>query len=43
MKKLNPRGFAHHLVLVVVVLAAAIGGTYYLVASNAQATATPAG
>lgn len=36
MKKLNPRGFAHHLVLVVVVLAAAIGGTYYLVASHAQ-------
>ena len=36
MKKLNPRGFAHHLVLVVIVLAAAIGGTYYLVASHAQ-------
>lgn len=36
IKKLNPLGFSHHLVLVVIVLASAIGGTYYLVASHAD-------
>ncbi|GEM_PF-6870975 len=35
-KNLNARGFSHHFVMAFIVLAAAIGGTYYLVASHAQ-------
>jgi hypothetical protein len=39
-KKLDARGFAHHLILVAVVLVVAVGGTYYLVDSHADTCPT---
>lgn len=40
IKKLDARGFSHHFVMALVVLICAIGGTYYLVASHADSTAS---
>src|SRR6202021_3898403 len=34
--KLNSKGIAHHVALIIVVLAVAIGGTFYLVATHAD-------